>query len=95
MTITDTVYSGTSSQGFIVPFLVFVFLFSCVGFSEELNSRGYHLTNIAEGFNLKKIGPKYSIVIAVILSSLLFGLFHLGSPGVTTLSLITILLMSI
>jgi len=95
VTITGTIYTSSNSQNFIVPFLVFVFLFSCVGFSEELNSRGYHLKNIAEGFNLNKIGPKYAIFIAVILSSLLFGLFHLGSPDVTFLSLITIILMSI
>jgi len=74
---------------------VFVFLFSCVGFSEELNSRGYHLKNIAEGFNIDKIGPNYAVMVAVVLSSMLFGLFHFGSPGVTSLSLITIVLMSI
>jgi len=95
VTITDMIYTGSSSQNFTVPFLVFVFLFSCVGVSEELNSRGYHLKNIAEGFNIDKIGPNYAVMVAVVLSSMLFGLFHFGSPGVTSLSLITIVLMSI
>jgi len=95
VTITDTFYTANSEQTFILPFIVFVVLFGCVGFSEELNSRGYHLTNIAEGFNFKSIGPKYAIVIAVFLSSLLFGLFHLGSPGATPISLVIIILMAI
>jgi len=95
VTIADTIHTANSEQTFILPFIVFVVLFGCVGFSEELNSRGYHLTNIAEGFNLKAIGPKYATVIAVVLSSLLFGLFHLGSPGATPISLFTIILMAI
>ena len=95
VTISDTFYTGNSAQSFIFPFIVFVILFSCVGFSEELNSRGYHLTNIAEGFNNKTIGPKYSIGIAVFLSSILFGVFHLGSPDATPISLYIIFLMAI
>ncbi len=94
-TISDTFHTANSEQRFIFPLVVFVILFVCVGFSEELNSRGYHLTNIAEGFNLKAIGPKYAVGIAVFLSSLLFGAFHLGSPGATPISLITIILMAI
>ena len=70
-------------------------LFGCVGFSEELMYRGYHLTNIAEGFNIKAIGPKYAIVIAVFLSSILFGIFHLGSPGANLISIFIIFLMAI
>jgi membrane protease YdiL (CAAX protease family) len=95
VTIADTFHTENSDQTFILPFIVFVVLFGCVGFSEELNSRGYHLTNIAEGFNLKTIGPKYEIGIAVFLSALLFGLFHLGSPGATPISLFTIISMAI
>ncbi len=95
VTISDTFHSASREKTFILPFIVFMVLFGCVGFSEELNSRGYHLTNIAEGFNFKAIGPKYAIVIAVVLSSLLFGLFHLGSPGATPFSLINIILMAI
>ena len=95
VTISDTLDTGNSGQAFFLPLLVFVILFVCVGFSEELNSRGYHLTNIAEGFYFKGIGPNYAIVIALILSSLLFGLFHLGSPDANLISLFIIFLMAI
>ena len=47
-------------------------LFGLVGFSEELLSRGYHLTNLADGLGL---------AWAVLLTSASFSLFHLGNPG--------------
>jgi len=93
--VSDTLHTANTEQAFIVPFFVFLILFGCVGFSEELNSRGYHLTNIAEGVNFKGIDPKYSIVIAVFLSSILFGIFHLGSPGANLISIFIIFLMAI
>ncbi len=55
-------------------------------FSEELFYRGYLLTNLAEGFNFKNNSPKIAIFIALILSSLLFGMFHLGSPNASFVS---------
>jgi len=95
VSISGTLHIANSGQSFILKFIVFVIFFVCVGFSEELNSRGYHLTNIAEGFNLTAIGPKYALIIAIVLSSLLFGLFHLGSPGANVISLVNIFLMAI
>jgi membrane protease YdiL (CAAX protease family) len=95
VTVSDTFHTANTEQAFILPFFVFLFFFGCVGFSEELNSRGYHLTNIAEGLNFKAIGPKYAIVIAVFLSSILFGVFHLGSPGANLISIFIIFLMAI
>ncbi len=95
VTISDTFHTANSEQSFILKLIVFVILFVCVGFSEELMYRGYHLTNIAEGFNFKAIGPKYAIGIAVFLSSILFGIFHLGSPGANLISIFIIFLMAI
>ncbi|MBC8506636.1 MAG: CPBP family intramembrane metalloprotease [Anaerolineales bacterium] len=92
LTISDTFHTANSEGSFILKLIVFVILFICVGFSEELMYRGYHLTNIAEGFDIKAIGPKYSLVIAVFLSSILFGIFHLGSPGATPISTFNIFL---
>ena len=95
VTISEILYSVNSQQTFILPFIVFVILFVCVGYSEELFYRGYHLTNIAEGFNIKSIGPKYAIGIAIFISSILFGIFHLGSPGATPISIAIIFLWAI
>ncbi len=93
--ISDTLHTVNGERPFVLSFVVFVILFVCVGFSEELLSRGYHLTNFAEGFNFKAIGPKYAIVIAVLCSSILFGSFHLGNPNASLISTINIMLWGI
>ena len=95
LTISDFFHTADNEQSFILKFIFFEILFIVVGSSEELMYRGYHLTNIAEGFNIKAIGPKFSIGIAVFLSSILFGIFHLGSPGATLISTLNIFLMGI
>jgi membrane protease YdiL (CAAX protease family) len=55
-----------------VPLMFLVFVL--VGWNEELLSRGYWLQNMAEGVNLP---------FGVALSSLIFGLLHLGNPNAT------------
>jgi hypothetical protein len=51
--------------------------FILVGWNEELLSRGYHLQTIASGTNR---------FWGVILSSLIFGLLHIGNPNATWVS---------
>ena len=95
ITITDTFFSVRSSGSFFMTFIVYLVLFACVGFSEELMYRGYFLTNLAEGFNGKTIGPKYALVLGLIFSSLLFGIFHLGSPHATFISTLNIVVFGL
>jgi membrane protease YdiL (CAAX protease family) len=52
--------------------LLFFLTFVAVGWCEELLSRGYHLQTLASGLGLP---------LGVILSSLGFGLLHLGNPN--------------
>ena len=92
ITITDTFFTVRNNGTFFVTFLVYLVLFSCVGFSEELMYRGYFLTNLAEGFNGKSIGPKYALILSIVFSSLLFGVFHLGSPHATFISTLNIVI---
>ena len=95
VSISEILLSANPGRPFILSFIVFVILFVSVGFSEELFYRGYHLTNIAEGLNFKLIGPKNSIIIGVTLSSVLFGIFHLGSPNASLVSTINIILWGV
>jgi membrane protease YdiL (CAAX protease family) len=65
-----------------VMFLVFVL----VGWNEELLSRGYWLQNMAEGVNLP---------FGIVLSSILFGLLHLGNPNATWIAIVGVMLAGV
>lgn len=52
-----------------------------VGINEEILSRGYHLRNLAEGLRLGPISPRAALLIAYIISSSMFGVFHLGNEN--------------
>jgi membrane protease YdiL (CAAX protease family) len=56
------------------------------GWNEELLSRGYHLQNLESGLNT---------FWAVLLSSAVFGVMHLGNPNATWISAVGILLAGI
>ena len=70
--------AATVVGGVLIFFLVFI----CVGWNEELLSRGYHLQTFASGTNM---------FWGVLISSSLFGILHLGNPNATWLSVAGIL----
>jgi hypothetical protein len=78
--------------GFVPGILLAAVLFVMVGVSEELFSRGYQLTNLAEGFNWKGIGPRGAVVIATLLFSAVFGLLHVANPNASLMSTVNIFL---
>ncbi|MFL7793512.1 MAG: CPBP family intramembrane glutamic endopeptidase [Anaerolineae bacterium] len=61
-----------------------LFFFIAVGIGEEFFSRGYHLKNLTEGFSF--IGPKGAVIIATLVSSVIFGLMHAGNPNANIIS---------
>lgn len=71
-------------------------VFLAVGVYEELLSRGYHLTNLREGFDgLFGLPRSAATVIAILLSSSIFGLLHAGNPNATTISTVAIVLAGV
>lgn len=64
--------------------LLVAVLFVSVGIVEELLARGWLLTNLAEG--LLAAGRRAAVGIAVLLSSVLFGVAHLANPGASWVS---------
>lgn len=95
VSIGNTIHFNSASSGFTGSFLVFVFYFACLGIFEEYLSRGYLLKNLAEGFHLKIIGPKASVMISWFLISIIFGLAHIGNPGTTVISVINLVLLGL
>jgi membrane protease YdiL (CAAX protease family) len=91
VTVTGS-FVTTNGGAFFPAILAPVALFVCVGFYEELVSRGYQLTNLAEGLNGTGLGPKGAIVLAWVLSSSLFAVLHLPNPNASALSTLNIFL---
>lgn len=67
-------------------------LFISVGFQEELLFRGYQLRNIAEGLDHPLFGKTCPLLFAWVLTSILFGLLHLGNPNASLVSTLNITL---
>lgn len=90
VTIVGTLQTDEPGQPFFLAILLPIVLYLGVGVSEELLSRGYQLRNMAEGLNFAAIGPRGAILLALLLSSSIFGVLHLGNPNTTAISTINI-----
>ncbi|MEL7121417.1 MAG: type II CAAX endopeptidase family protein [Bacteroidota bacterium] len=73
----------------------FLILFIGVGVSEEMNLRGYLLTNLAESFNFKWLGSHRALVLAWVISSIIFGILHIFNPNASWVSSFNICLAGI
>lgn len=90
--VTGFLVAFQQDMSFVAGFIQALVLFVLVGIYEELLSRGYHLINLAEGINHHRIGERSALLLAFGLSSLVFGILHLGNPNATWLSVVNITL---
>ena len=73
--------------------IIFVFIqMLSVGFYEEILFRGYPVRNLAEGFSIWKLSPKFGLLIAVLFTSSLFGIAHAWNDNAGLISTINIIL---
>lgn len=77
---------GRLDQPFWLAFVTPLITFVCVGIYEEALARGYWLHNLAEGLNLGRLGERAALLLAWLISSVLFGLAHLGNPYTSAIS---------
>lgn len=90
--VTGFFVSRAASRAFLPVFVYVLIKYLFVGIYEEMISRGYHLINLAEGFNLPIIGRKGALILAWVLSSVVFGVLHALNPNASLISTINIIL---
>lgn len=89
ITVTGT-WQSPPGTSFGIAILTPVVLFLCVGVYEELWSRGYLLTNMAEGLSF--LGERTAIIAGWVLSSAVFGVLHAMNPNATAISTFNLVL---
>lgn len=75
-----------------LPLLGYIGGMILVGFYEELFSRGYHITNMIEGFTGRRVSVQQAALQAVLISSSIFGILHAGNPNASLISTINIII---
>ncbi|HEY60626.1 MAG TPA: CPBP family intramembrane metalloprotease [Anaerolineae bacterium] len=70
-------------------------LFICIGFCEEMLMRGYLLRNLAEGCNLHQKHARTALLVAMLLSSVIFGILHAMNPNTSLVSTVNLSLNGI
>jgi hypothetical protein len=87
--VSGTFVNQKEGATFLPAFLGAFMLISFLAFSEELLSRGYQLINVAEGLGGKWLNQRVAALTSLVLSSVLFGLFHLTNNGASLISTIS------
>ncbi len=95
ITIMGYLHTGVPQTPFSVAIWQPIFLFIAVGINEEILSRGYQLRNMAEGFHHPRLGPRTAVIIAWVISSLIFGFLHIFNPNSTWVSTLALMLAGI
>lgn len=88
--VTDTLESPPG-VGFATAVAFPLVTFVCVGISEEALARGYLLKNVAEGLD-SPFGTKAALVLAWLVSSMVFGILHAFNPNASAVSTFNIFL---
>jgi membrane protease YdiL (CAAX protease family) len=89
--ITGFGWERNGTEYWLVPLSLFLLQMMSVGFYEEVMARGYLIPNITEGFTSGNINPQKATVIAIILSSSIFGVLHASNPNASLTAVVNII----
>lgn len=93
VTVTTYFENQMTQTSFVIGMLESLLLFVCVGIYEEMLARGYQLRNLAEGLNFTKLGgARGGLILAYLLSSSMFGLYHLANANTTWISTLNLII---
>ncbi len=86
VTVDQVGFTADPAQALVPALLVALVSYAGIAFTEEIFFRGYLLINLAEGFRGVFPRPALHFGLAILLSSLLFGLPHGRNPNATLTS---------
>lgn len=95
ITITDYGWNVETGTPFWLGLTGFFLSMLMVGFHEELFSRGYQILNITEGLRFPAVGQRWALIIAILLTSSLFGFLHAANPNASAISTFNIIIAGI
>jgi uncharacterized protein len=87
-------WNRASDRSFFPIFAGYVVTMAFVGFYEELWTRGYQIRNITEGLHSGK-NRNAAGIGAIVITSLVFGLLHMGNPNATVFSIVVIIMAGV
>ncbi len=79
-------YDAPSAAPSIALVLTGFVVFVGVAVVEELLFRGYQLVNLAEGLRGRRLGPSAAVILATLISSVVFGLAHAANPNASPIA---------
>ena len=88
-------WERSSSIPYPIWFLSYFVSMILIGFYEELIFRGYQIINMVEGFHSSATNLLKASVLAVLISSTIFGLLHAGNDNATLISTLNIILAGV
>jgi membrane protease YdiL (CAAX protease family) len=95
VSVTETCVSKIDGIKFPAAILLALGTFALAAISEELIARGYQIKNAAEGLNFRPLTRGIALMLAMLFSSMLFGLGHAVNPEATTISTLGLFLTGI
>jgi len=93
--ITGYGWNRSSNLPYLIWFCSYLAAMVLVGFYEELLFRGYQILNLVEGLQKPGKNPFHAAGLAILISSLFFGVMHAGNPSASWISTLNIVIAGV